>query len=295
MSWQDRYQPRRDPEHTLRLLTPADIPAMVALAQSIGWEQQSPDLERMLYWSPEGCFAIHEAERGLVGTVTTTRYGTELGWIGMMIIAPDRQRRGLGRQLMRAALDFLITQEVQRIMLDATDAGRPLYESLGFRAVGRVDRWEGRASTYLGPRARRMQPGDVPAVLELDPVLFGVPRPHILIRLLEEFPDLAWVDYQRGRLEGYLLGMRKKHGIALGPWMSWNAASAERLLLAALERLQGETITLQIPDSNSRGLILAENHNFRRIRHCTRMIHGDATPVQGEPLAELAVTSLATG
>jgi len=37
------------------------------------------------------------------------------------------------------------------------------------------------------------------------------------------------------------------------------------------------------------------NHNFRRIRHSTRMIYGDATPVHGEPLAQLSVAALATG
>ena len=35
-------------------------------------------------------------------------------------------------------------------------------------------------------------------------------------------------------------------------------------------------------------------HNFRRIRHSTRMICEDATPVHGEP-AQLSVAALATG
>jgi hypothetical protein len=113
--------------------------------------------------------------------------------------------------------------------------------------------------------------------------------------LIDEFHGLAWVDFARGRLEGYLLGSRRKNGILLGPWMSWSAASAERLLLIAMEQLQGQTITIHIPDHNGRGLLLARNHNLSRIRHCTRMIYGDASPVRGQPLAELGVGSLATG
>lgn len=295
MYWQDRYQPRHEPERTLRLMTASDIPAAADLSEHIGWDTAIPEWERLLFWSPEGCFVVEEAERGLIGTVTTTPYGTALGWIGKLIVAPDRQRQGLGHQLMRAALDYLIAHDVERIMLDATDAGRQLYEQLGFRPLETIHRWEGRASTYLGPRARRLAPADVPAVLDLDRQLFGLDRRHILERLLGEFPDLAWVDATRDGPQGYLLGRRTGRGIYLGPWMSRSPDAAERLLLVALEQLQGQPLTLNIPNQNGRALILAGDHNLRRVRRCTRMIYGSAAPPAGELLAEYAIASLATG
>lgn len=295
LNWHDRYQTNREPDRTLRQFTLDDIPAAVALAQQVGWTHQARDFERLLHWSPEGCFCIDEAERGIVGTVTTTLYGVELGWIGMVIVAPDRQRRGLGGQLTRAAMDYLITQHIQRIMLDATDAGRALYERLGFRSVCKIERWEGRASTYLGPRARQMRPADLEAVFALDKTFSGLDRQHILQRLWDEFPALAWIDESRGEVEGYLLGKETAQGVQLGPWMSWTTAAAERLLRLAFEQLQGQQITLQISDQNGRSLLLARNHNLKRVRHAIRMIYGDAQPVKGQPLTELAVTSLATG
>lgn len=293
--WQDRYKSRREPDRTLRIMTREDISSAGALETSVGWTSEQASWERLLKWSPEGCFVIDEVDRGIIGTVTTTTYGTTLAWIGKLIVAPDRRSAGLGRQLMRSALDCLIERGTERIMLDATDLGRPLYESLGFRSLYKVERWEGRASTYLGPRARPMTSDDLADVFELDSVLFGVRRKHILTRLLEEFPDLAWVDYKQGRVEGYLLGQRTSKGVYLGPWMSWNTASAERLLLIALEKFQGQTITMNIPDTNSRAIILANNHNLQRIRHCTRMIYGDASPINGELMTEYSVASLATG
>lgn len=293
--WQDRYQPRHEPERTLRRLAPDDLPAATALCHSVGWLHLPAEWQRLCAWSPEGCFVLEEADGRLVGTVTTTPYGTELGWIGMLVVAPDRQRRGLGQQLMRAALDYLIARGTERIMLDASEAGRALYRRLGFRELYKVERWEGKASTYLGPRARCMRPADLEAVLELDTVLFGVRRTPVLRHLLGEFPDLAWVDYVQGRPEGYLLGRRTASGIYLGPWMSWSAASAERLLLIALEQLQGQPVAINIPDYNGRSLLLARNHNFKRAYHCTRMIYGEAAPVRGQPLTELGVNSLATG
>lgn len=276
-------------------MTAADLPAAAALLQSVGWPHEERDWQRLLNWSPDGCFVIEEPDRRLVGVVSTTPYGTDLAWIGMMVITPDRQRHGLGGELMRAAIDHLIARGTERIMLDASEAGRLLYKTLGFRDIYKVERWEGRASTYLGPRARRLKPDDMDAVLQLDAVLFGIARPHILTRMIDEFPDLVWVDYNRGELEGFLLGHHLGNTIHLGPWMSWNAASAERLLRAALEQLQGQHVTLNIPDSNGRSVIIASDHNLTRVRHCTRMIYRDAEPIKGQPLAELAVASLATG
>ncbi|MBN1200840.1 MAG: GNAT family N-acetyltransferase [Anaerolineae bacterium] len=295
MNWQDRYQSGRETERTLRPMTHDDLPGAVALTDSVGWGHQIADWERLFYWSQDGCFVLEEQDRGIIGTVTTTPYGTALAWIGMLVIAPDRQRRGFGRRLMRASLDYLIARGTERIMLDASAAGRPLYEGLGFRVVCMMERWEGKASTYLGARARPMRSDDVPAVLELDTQLFGLQRTFILMRLLEEFPDLAWVADRRGQVEGYLLGRRTQNGVYLGPWMSWTAAAAEQLLLIAFEQLQGEHITINTADYNGRALALARDHNLQRIRHCTRMIYGDASPPGRDMLAEISVASLATG
>lgn len=295
LTWQGRYQPSREPDRVLRRMTLDDIPGALALTQRIGWQHNAADWERLLHWSPDGCFVLDEEGSGITGTVTTTSYGTALAWIGMLLVAPERQRLGLGKQLMRAALDHLIARNTERIMLDSTDAGRRLYQSMGFRAVSKIERWEGRASTYLGPRAQRMAPADREAVFAFDRAAFGVDRSHVLGRLMDEFADLAWVDYQGGALEGYLLAHRRGDSVFLGPWMSRTITSAKRLLLVALEQLQGRHIVMNLPDDNGRSLILASDHNLSRVRQCTRMIYGDAEPLRGEPLAELAVGTLATG
>lgn len=295
LDWHDRYRLPHEPDRTLRHMTRDDIPGAVALLAEVGWSHQARDWERLLQWSPDGCFVMVEPDGSLMGTVTTTPYDTALAWIGMMVVKPSCQRQGVGQQLMRAALDHLITRGMARIMLDASAAGRSLYNKLGFREIGKIERWEGKASTYLGPRARTIRGGDIPALVELDAHLFGLDRKHILGDLIDEFPDLAWVDYDQDRLEGYLLGRRMANGVHLGPWMSWTSRAAERLLRVALEQLQGQHITLNIPDSNGRSLMLARNHNLNRIRHCTRMIFGDARPHQSEPLTELAIGALATG
>ncbi|HEX3052035.1 MAG TPA: GNAT family N-acetyltransferase [Aggregatilineaceae bacterium] len=296
LSWQDRYQARREPDRRVRLMSLDDVPGALELLQKIGWNHiQHTEWDRLLHWAPDGCFVVEDASKGILATVSTTLYGTALGWIGMMVVAPEHQRQGLGRQLIRAALDHLIDRGTERIMLDATEQGRPLYEQMGFRALHKIERWEGKASTYMGARADRMRSQHLEAAAALDCRLMGMVRPHILRRLFEEFPNLAWIDIERGTVEGFLLGRKMGAGYYLGPWMSNSAKSAEKLLLTALEQLQGQQVTLNISDQNGRGLILASDHNLRRTQYTMRMIYGNAIPISGEPLAELSIASHATG
>ncbi len=295
LDWHTRYQSQRPADWTLRHLTEADLPAAAALSAQLGWPYTAQDFARLLAWTPQGCFCVEEPERGVVGVVTTTLYGRVLGWLGLLIVAEDRRGRGLGRRLARAALDFLIAAEADCIMAHANDAARALYRALGFRVRDRVERWEGRASTYLGPRARRLRPAEIEVVLALDEELTQLPRAHMLRHLLVEFPKLAWVDIQREQIEGYLLGRQLGRTVHLGPWLSWSAAGAERLLRTALEQLQGQHVVLHIPSYNGRGLILADNHNLRRTVTVARMVYGNMRPPTAQPLTELAPLSLATG
>jgi GNAT superfamily N-acetyltransferase len=58
------------------------------------------------------------------------------GHIASMSTEADWQRRGFAREVLTALLDWFAAAGVPRIDLRATDAGRPLYEELGFRVLG---------------------------------------------------------------------------------------------------------------------------------------------------------------
>ena len=54
------------------------------------------------------------------------------GCIVSVVTAPEYRRMGIGREIVRAALLWLEDGGITRAELHATDAGRPLYEELGF-------------------------------------------------------------------------------------------------------------------------------------------------------------------
>jgi len=58
--------------------------------------------------------------------------GGEEAYVLNVYTEPAHRRRGLARILMQAILDWCDARHIPRISLHASDAGRPLYETLGF-------------------------------------------------------------------------------------------------------------------------------------------------------------------
>src|SRR6476619_1151636 len=114
----------------IRLLFESDSPAAMRLKEAAGWNQTEEDWRRLLALEPNGCFAAVKDDR-LVGTTTTTTYGNELAWIGMVLVDPHERRQGIATKLMNVAMDYL-NGKVATVKLDATALGKPVYEKFGF-------------------------------------------------------------------------------------------------------------------------------------------------------------------
>jgi len=90
----------------IRLLLESDIPAAMQLKEAAGWNQTEDDWRRLLRLEPNGCFCAIKDGR-FVGTTTTTTYGDELAWVGMVLVDPQHRRQGIAAKLMSVALDYL--------------------------------------------------------------------------------------------------------------------------------------------------------------------------------------------
>ena len=67
--------------------------------------------------------------------------GLELGPEAIVLnvyVEPEWRRHGVAAALMRALLDALAARDIRRVVLHASDEGRPLYERLGFVATSEM-------------------------------------------------------------------------------------------------------------------------------------------------------------
>jgi GNAT superfamily N-acetyltransferase len=65
-------------------------------------------------------------------------FDTRRGYIMNVYVYPDHRRRGLARRLLLTLLDWCRDNSVRGLSLHASDAGRPLYEALGFAVSGEM-------------------------------------------------------------------------------------------------------------------------------------------------------------
>jgi ribosomal protein S18 acetylase RimI-like enzyme len=68
-------------------------------------------------------------------------HGLELGPEAIVLnvyVEPAWRRRGVGEALMRSVLDAMAERNIRRVVLHASDTGRPLYERLGFKQTNEM-------------------------------------------------------------------------------------------------------------------------------------------------------------
>lgn len=77
---------------------------------------------------------------GPMSAVTVTPTGNTAG-ISLMATPPEHQRKGMGRALLTQVMADYRSRGVARFHLTATEAGRPLYASLGFEPIADLSAW----------------------------------------------------------------------------------------------------------------------------------------------------------
>ena len=106
------------------------------------------------------------------------------GWVHGIVVRPEYQRTGLGARLTEAAIEWLQARSVGAVQLLATDAGRPVYERLGFTAGERYGSfaWP-TASPDPAATNEPMRPSHLRAVLALDREATGEDRSGFIMSL----------------------------------------------------------------------------------------------------------------
>lgn len=263
----------------IRVMQAEDVPACLLLTGQNNWNQTADDWLRLQGWEPEGCFVLDVAGQ-VVGTVTTTCYGTALAWIGMMLVDAACRRQGFGRSLLAHALAYLDQRRVRATMLDATPLGPPLYESFGFGRRYTLSRWQGVAvcSEAMPPGVTSLDALDLTgAGSDLDLRAFGCDRARQLAGLLRTPAAQAFRISMEGALGGFVLLRPRAARWHIGPLVAATPEHAARLLTAALVALDGRSVQIDVPDT----LVaqqLVRSAGLTSVRPFVRMLRGGPAP-----------------
>ncbi len=261
----------------VRLLTQSDLPACMRLKDAAGWNQTVTDWRNVLALAPDGCLGI-DCDGELRATATAVCFGQQLAWIGMVLTQREYQRRGLARRLMEHAIAYLQNRSVAGIKLDATEMGVPLYESLGFREEGRIERWIRRKGAAPGVHssAGRFAPDSA-----LDREAFGADRSGLL-------NVLAGIESASVEGMGFAMGRSGSRAAYFGPCVARSSSAARELLAWFLHRHEQEDVYWDILAVNTDAVEIAREFGFECRRELVRMALADVknpSPLQNrDPL-----------
>ena len=260
------------------------IPQALALSQAIKWPYRAED------WS----FALAlgrgfgvELDGRLVGTALWWPYGDDYASVGMIIVASNAQRRGIGARLM----DALLADAAGRtIILNSTVDGETLYRRLGFEPYGVVEQHqavlEATPAIDAGVPLRAARPDDRAALHALDQAASGMDR-RALLDALFGVADVLVVE-RDGRLMGYGCVRRWGRGFVIGPVAARDMYDARALIAALAARHVGDFVRIDVTEACGLGPWLG-TIGLQQTDHVVAMSRG--APPQGEPDATLFALS----
>lgn len=168
---------------TIHPATGDDLQSIKELVAGVGWPHRTEDIKAAMDLGHTRLARVSGCGR-ISGVAMMWAYGRRAARIGLVVVGPDYQGRGIGRRLVER---LLVDTGSRAVMLLSTESGRPLYEKLGFRIVGSAQRHQGvyRRVPLSDPRIRLATIDDQRSLMQLDASATGADRGRILAHLFE--------------------------------------------------------------------------------------------------------------
>ena len=248
--------------------TTADSGPLLNLSTLAGWNQLEQDWLRLLEYFPDGCLLMRAAGK-VVASATIMPYLEKGAWLGMVLVHPESRGKGCGKAIVSAALELAAKLGFSWVGLDATEAGRIVYNKLGFSDCFPVQRWRTIGNGKCG--GRQME----------TPSSQGTLAGHNLGSFEPSPADRLWIEHllqEKGtslltRSGSYALLRPGREAWHAGPVKSGTADDFARLLNKACALCGEDQIYLDC--FSHPGLDRAlESAGFEPFRHLTRMVLG---------------------
>ncbi len=263
-------------EPIIRNMRREELDVLVDWAAAEGWNPGLRDAE--IFWAtdPEG-FIAAELDGDLVGGGSIVSYDGQYGFMGFFIIRPDHRGRGLGNTLWHARLQRLIGRlnKPAVIGMDGVFDMQAYYAKGGFEFSERDLRFEGIGRSFPLPEGV-VGLDDIPfaEIENYDRAHFPAPRGGFLRRWLDQPGAKSCASVRCGRLTGFGLMRPCRRGYKIGPLFADNPAIAENLFRALASQAIGETIVLDVPESNPAAMDMAKRHEMTEVFGCAKMYLG---------------------
>jgi GNAT superfamily N-acetyltransferase len=268
-----------------------DLEAGHRLSQTLRWPHRLQDWE-FIYRLGMGFVA--EVDDAVVGTIMCWSHGNEFASIGMVIVAPDWQGRGIGARLMAMAMGEL---GKRNLLLHSTTAGAKLYQGQGFEQIGAICQHQGSVfGTKLmalppGERIRPLGSREDAALAALGARATGMPRATVL-KALREVAECVVID-RYDELIGFAMLRRFGLGYVIGPVVAPDIDRGKALISHWTGTYAGAFVRIDVPASSGLGAWLDEL-GLLQVDTVATMVRGEAPQPDGT-VRQFAIVNQAIG
>lgn len=234
-----------------RDLLPSDLEAVAQLEIPSAWA--GLELEFARYLAEPHARARATCIAGELVGVGAVTYFADSAWLGHIVVDGGHQGRGLGTQITRDLLACAQAEGRRRIVLSASDAGRPMYRKMGFAEIAVYHCWQApeRAHAHAQPSgpAAPIRQSSLPvdaAVLALDREATGDERAWLWQHYTRDRP----IRLVRGSGSGRELAGFFQAGICDGPVIAADIDAGQALLQFKLRQSPAPSRVVATPDAN---------------------------------------------
>ena len=280
------------PTIQITALRPEDIPSGMLLSSAENWNQTPADWQLFLEGLGNVAIAARFGNR-LVGTTTAMNYLDRVAWIGMVLVDREFRGKGISRMLLQETFNRL--KGVSSLKLDATPAGHPVYEKMGFHdeyTLLRMIRMEETEKPVITgePPAVPMTSADLGEIISLDARIFGARREMLIGHLWKSAPGMAWIIRNNGeKISGFIMGRPGSLYTQIGPLYAEDEKVARSLFVSALAGVRQKPVMADIPMEKETFCQWLGSLGFSRRRPFTRMYLGK-NPYPGLPAMQFLIS-----
>jgi len=239
-----------------RPMTQNDLAAAHALSQEVRWQHRLEDWD---FVHRLGIGFVAERDGAVLGTGLCWKHGERHASLGMIIVSPQQQGQGMGRELMTRILRELGDRCT---LLHATAAGQPLYERLGFVPTGTFHQHQGSLLAVApqtlaqGERIRMAVPGDLARLCQLASRATGMGREAVVTQLLDVAECV--VLERGGETIGFSAVRPFGRGHAIGPVVAPDGYRAKALIAHWSQACAGAFVRVDVTGASGLGAWLPE-------------------------------------
>jgi predicted N-acetyltransferase YhbS len=274
-----------------RSMTEHDIDAAHRLSQQVRWPHQLGDWQ---FVKQLGSGFVAEVDGKLIGTSMCWNHGADYASLGMVIVSPDWQGMGIGRELANRSIAEIGPRNV---LLHTTQSGQPLYQALGFKVHDTVHQHQGTVfnSTLVAlPKGERIRPlgaRDLVKLAELGSRAVGMPRAKLLSALYDK-AECVVID-RDGELAGCAMLRKFGHGYAIGPVIADTPEHAKALIAHWTGTYAGSFVRVDVSAAGGLGSWL-DQLGLTRVDTVATMVRGRAPQPEGS-MRQFAIINQAVG